>query len=323
MFFINYTYLISVDKMEKIHLFAVMILVFSISLFAFIIYNYNINFLQEQIKTKQKIEEIKEGQSELDEEFYEEQRKRDESIKKEQEDLQKKDEDGDGLTYAEELRLGTSDNSIDSDGDSIPDSEDAHPAGGGENYKITINWEHNGLPYKTQFGIHEDKYLYYKNQKRSYCCDDWDKYATPNDPTIQTIAKDIVDVSISTGDPRKYDIAIDFVESMIYEKDIDYISKNEWPKYPIETIIDEKGDCEDTSFLMASILEALNIDTVLLIYEDHVAVGVWCENCTGGYYNYNNKNYFYLETTGMSGLWKIGWIPEKYKNKSTRIIDVS
>ncbi len=87
-------------------------------------------------------------------------------------------------------------------------------------------------------------------------------------------------------------------------------------------MIDQNGDCEDTSFLMASILEALNIDTVLLIYDDHMAVGVWCDGCIGSYYEHNGRKYFFLETTGYSGNWEIGRAWGKYTEASAKIIDV-
>ena len=176
--------------------------------------------------------------------------------------------------------------------------------------------------YNLQFGIPEDKYWYYKDYPRSDYYYQDGRFATPYDQTIQIIAKDITDVSLSTGDTCKTCIAIDFVKSMIYEYDIDYISKRDYPKFAIETIIDEKGDCEDTSFLMASILKALNYDVVLLLYSDHMAIGVWCDSCTGTYYNYNDKKYFFLETTGYADNWEIGKSWGKYKTESPRIIDI-
>ena len=308
--------------MKKIFLSIIIIIVLSLGIFALLIYDYNKDISKEESEYKETLEKSMGDQSTLEREFYEEQRRREEQIKQEQIGLQNKDEDGDGLTYIEELRLGTSDNEIDSDGDDIIDPEDPHPAGGGENYKITVHWTHEGFPYTTQFGIHEDKYLYYKNQKRSYCCSDWSKYATPNDPTIQTIAKDIVDVSISTGDTCRLCIAIDFVQSMIYEYDIDYIGVNEYPKYAIETIIDEKGDCEDTSFLMASILEALGVDTILFNLPGHIAVGVYCETCSGSYYLYNGRKYYFLETTGAPGSWQIGRTSYDLNTELEEVIDV-
>lgn len=298
-----------------------MVLTFGLAFFGYYIYSYNQDFQQNLAQHQSEVESAKTQQSEIDRQFVQTQEQKEQFL--EQQELSKllKDEDGDGLTYQQEYMLGTSDNDIDSDGDGINDNEDTHPAGGGQTYTINVYWTHRGLTYSTQFGIAEDKYWYYRNQNRSSCCGDWAKYVTPYDPTIQTIAKDVADVSISTGDSNKAQIAINFVESMVYEYDIDYISQLDWPKYPIETIIDERGDCEDTSFLMASILEALNYDTILLIYSDHAAVGVWCDDCYGTYYNYHGKKYFFLETTGYADNWEIGQIWGKYGTESPRIID--
>lgn len=308
--------------MNKLYVFVIFIIIVIGGILGFMIYNYNESFREEQLQHQQEISRIKQEQERLTKEFEEEQKHKTAKIQQEHIAQMLKDEDGDGLTYEEELNLGTSDNDVDSDGDNIWDNEDMHPAGGGETYTITVPWTHKGLPHTTQFGIHEDKYWYYKNQERGNCCDGWAKFVTPNDPTIQTIAQDVADVSISTGDTNKAQIAINFVESMIYEYDIDYISELEWPKYPIETIIDGRGDCEDTSFLMASILEALDYDAIILIFSDHAAVGVWCESCTGTYYNYNGRKYFFLETTGYADNWEVGRIWGKYAYESPMIIDV-
>jgi hypothetical protein len=230
--------------------------------------------------------------------------------------------DGDGLTFEKELQMGTSDEKADTDGDGIRDNEDKHPAGGGETYKVTVHWTHNNKPFTTQFGIAEDKYWYYKDQKRTTSADS--KFATPHDPVIQTIAKDIADASVSVGDPCKYCLAIDFVESMTYQYDIDYNSNIEYPKYAIETIVDERGDCEDTSFLMASILEALDVDTVLLLYSDHMAVGFASISCPGNYYNYHGRNYCFLETTSVpDNPQGIFYLWGKYVNEKPSVIEVN
>ena len=308
--------------MNKLYLFTIIVIIILGIVFGLIIYNENKSFREEQLQQQQEISQVKQEQEKLTEEFEQEQLEKEIVIQREQMATMMKDEDGDGLTYQEELRLGTDDNDKDTDGDGIDDNIDRHPAGGGKTNTITIHWTHNGYPYTTQFGIHEDKYWYYKDQERGYCCKGWDKFATPNDPTIQTIAQDVADVSISTGDINKVRIAINFVKSMIYQYDIEYIGRNEYPKYAIETIIDERGDCEDTSFLMASILEALGYDVILLIYSDHVAVGVWCGSCSGTYYNYKGRKYFFLETTGYADNWEIGNIWGKYTYEIPNVIEV-
>jgi type II secretory pathway pseudopilin PulG len=312
--------------MKKIYYFVAFVFVIVGILFAVIIYNYNKDVELEQTQHQQEINRIKEEQSRLNAQFEQEQQNKQQQhiIAENDRALQlKQDMDGDGLTLEQELKLGTSDDNPDSDGDGIKDSNDRHPAGGGETYTITVHWLHNKQPYTTQFGIAEDWYWFYKNKLR----DDYRytdaRFVTYKDPVIQTIAKDITDTSISSGDQCKFCIAIDFVESMIYQKDIEYISRPDYPKYPIETIKDEKGDCEDTSFLMASILKALNVDMVLLRYSDHMAVGFASSTCPGDSYIYQGKTFCFLETTGVSDnpagdftVWG------KYVNEKPSVIEV-
>lgn len=315
--------------------------------FGAIIAHTNYYTYKERMEEKQRLEDIKKSQQGINEEFYRTKQQKSQEISQTQQEMEQQekefiksqteqvekakmaeaatgsqDQDRDGLTREEEDRLGTSDYNTDSDLDGVPDKEDIHPAGGGENYKFTVHWQHNGYDYTTQFGIPEDRYLWYRNKPRGYCCEGWNKFATYMDPTIQTIAEDITDNARSQGESCLYCVAIDFVQSMMYEKDIDYNTNPEYPKYAIETIVDEKGDCEDTSFLMASILKALNIDTVVLIYSDHAAVGVRCDGCTGTYYNYKDGKYYFLETTGYSGNWEIGSIWGKYGDETPQIIDI-
>ncbi len=50
------------------------------------------------------------------------------------------------------------------------------------------------------------------------------------------------------------------------------------------------------------------IDAIIIIYEDHVAVGVACSDASGTYYELSGVNYYYCETTGDG--WNIGQIPD-------------
>ena len=290
--------------------------------FVFIIYNFNQDFDKKMYSDITEIKKIKSKQNTINSDFQNQQILKQESIKTLTYKELNSDNDGDGLTKKQEMSQGTSDNSKDSDSDGIDDKEDKHPAGGGKNYKHSVTWRHKSLSYSTQFGIPEDLYWYFKNKKRSYCCDGWSVFATPQDKIIKTIAKDIVDVSISTGDSCKACIAIDFVQSMVYQFDVDYNGRNEYPKYPIETIVDGSGDCEDTSFLMASILEAIGIDTILFVLPSHVAVGVACKGCTGEYHSYKGTDYYFLETTGYADNWELGNTRYNLKKDLKQIIEV-
>ena len=283
--------------MKRISILVIVALVTTGVIFSFFIYAYNRNYGAEQARHQQEIDWIKAEQHRLDIEFGQQQQEYLAHIESRRSTELQRDADGDGFTYEEELQMGTDPNNPDSDGDGIRDDEDRHAAGGGDIYRVTVAWAHNGQPFSTQFGIAEDWYWFYKDKPRSDYRYQDTRFVTYRDPVIITIANDIIDTSTSTGDPCRFCVAIDFVESMLYQYDIEYTTQPDYPKYPIETIRDGRGDCEDTSFLMSSILEALGVDTILLLYSDHMAVGFASSTCPGDSYVYKEERYCFLETT--------------------------
>jgi hypothetical protein len=92
----------------------------------------------------------------------------------------------------------------------------------------------------------------------------------------------------------------------------------------VETLVDENGDCEDTSILYASIMEALGYDAVILVYlgnPGHAAVGIAGEGYAGTYYTFGEVDYYYCETTTQG--WKMGEIPFIYEGVPAIIVQVS
>ena len=115
-------------------------------------------------------------------------------------------------------------------------------------------------------------------------------------------------------------------EIITFVHDLDYVYDytlgfNEYPKYPIETLIEATGDCEDTSILMASILRSAGYGVVLLNPPGHMAVGIKC-NYDYGYVTYNGNKYCYIETTSHHN-WQVGEIPGSYIGASFNIYPVS
>lgn len=133
-----------------------------------------------------------------------------------------------------------------------------------------------------------------------------------DDYYISSMVQKINEAAIKEGftESEKVNFVIAFVQSLPYTEDSVTTDWDEYPRYPIETLFDRGGDCEDTSILVAALLDRMGYDVCLLILEDenHCAVGVVIEGTYGTYYEYNGKKYFYLETVGEG--WEIGDYPD-------------
>jgi hypothetical protein len=265
---------------------------------------------QEIIKRSQA--EARAKQEELEKNLKEQQL----SEKEAEEKRMNADNDDDGLTYREELSEGTSDLNSDSDGDGIIDSEDTHPAGGGRNIPQTFAWNYGGYDWTWTESIQEDWYDYYKARPRSSL--EGIKYITSDDPFIKKISKRISESA--KGDVIDTWLAISFVQNLPYVDDV-FTGYDEYPKYPIETFFEKNGDCEDTSYLAASILDAMGYGSVLILLPGHMAVGIYMNSDTPGtYYELDGKCYYYIETTSKD--WVGGEIPDKYRNTRATLIKI-
>ena len=112
---------------------------------------------------------------------------------------------------------------------------------------------------------------------------------------------------------------ISFVQSLPYTVDKETTLADEYPRYPVETLFDRGGDCEDTSILVATLPDNMGYDVALLHLKDdqHMAVGIVLPSGYGTYYGYNSKRYYYIETTGEG--WGIGDFPPKLTGSNTFI----
>jgi len=108
------------------------------------------------------------------------------------------------------------------------------------------------------------------------------------------------------------------IRSFVYQN-IEYINDQkkygyEYPQYPIETLWNRSGDCEDMSYLLSSLLQAQGYDTVLFVFKGdgwgHMAVGI-AGDYDGFFVEDSGKKYYYLESIRYR---EIGSAPEKYKN---------
>ena len=93
-----------------------------------------------------------------------------------------------------------------------------------------------------------------------------------------------------------------FVGTLQYHDDFETTGCHEYPRYPIETLVDSGGDCEDKAILLASLLNLAGYDANLLLSSNHCAVGVLgSEDMSGDYYLDKGRRYYFIEATTPAG----------------------
>jgi len=237
------------------------------------------------------------------------------------------DSDGDGWSdYKEYYETGTSKSSSDTDSDGAPDPRDANPLN--PSYDITINfeWDYphdwwNKRTWKWSLSLSHDLYDYMSQFPRTSSYDDWSEYTV--DPLVSSLATGLKEAAENEGYDSYQTVSfiLSFVQSLPYTEDDVTTGADDYPRYPIETLVDGGGDCEDTSFLFAGIIKELNYGVCLVNPPGHVAVGILgSETLPGIYYELDGKRYYYCETTGSG--WEIGDCPDEYLNKEAVLIEL-
>ncbi len=162
-------------------------------------------------------------------------------------------------------------------------------------------------------------------------------FLTSNDTYIQELAGDLGYIAASEGfdSLTTLNFVLSFVQNaIVYLDDLQTTGFYDYYKFPLETLIDGGGDCEDKSILMATISHILGYDVILIVMNitlgssvGHVAVGANLSNVNRSnplstylkyYYLYDGKRYYYMETTAsdthgiVSGHYYVGVSPEEY-----------
>lgn len=194
----------------------------------------------------------------------------------------------------------------------------------------TYEWTYDGSDYSMSLDIPNEYYVYYSSQSvtRGFTDDgygniDYDHvkvFITSDDLTIMTISADLKQLA-AKADMDTFgtlQLALAFVQSIPYSYDnVTYGQEDYWA-YPVETLVRDTGDCEDTSFLYASIAECLGTDAAIIIFDDHMAAGIASDEASGTYYQPDTVKYYYCETTSEG--WMIGELPEG--RDSAHVVDV-
>jgi len=179
----------------------------------------------------------------------------------------------------------------------------------------SYNWRFKNKVFRFSIDIPEKTYNLYKDSNvnrmpQSISNDAMKSFVTIEEKVIENIANTLNNLATEQGfnTVETVNFILRFVQLNINYQD-DKLSKNkeEYWRYPVETLVDKRGDCEDTSVLFGSIMKILGYDTVLLFYilddvNGHLAIGVNVPGDNGHFVLKDGKKYFYCETTSVNNM---------------------
>ena len=191
----------------------------------------------------------------------------------------------------------------------------------GDNYKISHEWKHNGFSWTCSLNVPVELYRYY--QGRAHQSDDMVQFVLSDYDRlcVRNLVASFREGGVKAGytDRDNLGNVISFVQSLRYVTDLDSKGEQEYARFPLETLVDGVGDCEDMAILAATIIHEMGYDVMLVILPEHMALAVACdEGCEGIYYEYEGRRYYYLEVTNTG--WAIGQIPKEYRSSQAKLV---
>lgn len=204
-------------------------------------------------------------------------------------------------------------------------------------YNVHYEWMYKGSKWEYDTQIPNETYLYFNERKRTASYKEY--VLNPNDDQLMNYTASHFSEQAKQkgwGESETVSFVLSFVQSMPYTSDEATTGYDEYPRYPVETLVDGGGDCEDTAILFTSIVKEMGYGAALLELEadQHMAAGVlisqevvdqWPQQHHDYPLTYytarDGKIYAYCETTGEG--WKLGQKPDELISQTARIIEVS
>ena len=115
----------------------------------------------------------------------------------------------------------------------------------------------------------------------------------------------------------------EFVRQIPYQLDEKSLGEYVHTRFPVETLVDYAGECEDKSILLAAMLDELGYDVALFLLRSgqgvyHMAVGVGGIKLYGTHYTYRGKKYYYLDA--VASFFYVGRAMDNYRLLSVYLI---
>ncbi len=174
------------------------------------------------------------------------------------------------------------------------------------------------LYFSLNLPINQSHYQTYRQRPRERNAMRFHTYVTLSTPEVKTLARQLQRQAkrLKYLAYEQLCYTVSFVQQTIqYVQDLSETGEIiEYPKYPVETLMEQTGDCEDQVILAAALLKRMGYEVALLILPTHVALGIsGFSNLKGAHVTDPASGicYYYTETTAHS--WLPGEVPPKFQ----------
>lgn len=196
----------------------------------------------------------------------------------------------------------------------------------------SFEWNYDGTSHTLDWELDYSTFNQFKELDHSvYSNEDYARFSTPNEPYIISLSNVLNSMAIEAGyssDLTRAEFILSFVGSIPYQYDIDGTGYTEYPKYPIEMLWENGGDCEDAAALYISLMESLDYDTILVLLEikssngedddwgGHALPAIHIPDYSGEGYQWTegskaNIPFYIAEATGYDGIGNKWWDDEQ------------
>lgn len=159
------------------------------------------------------------------------------------------------------------------------------PEPSGESYERRYVWEHPGRGgFKATLRIPKALYEYCTDRPR---LEKYGFYAGDafNDVYVKHLAEMFTEHD-GLSASEYVNLAISFVQSLEYTSDSVTAGYDEYQRYPVETLVDRGGDCEDTAILLGAILEQMGYGVRGVLLPGHMGLAIKGDaSLSGAYYS--------------------------------------
>jgi len=196
-----------------------------------------------------------------------------------------------------------------------------------EYYHKVFEWYYDGRQWTWNLSIPKTLYQAYKEvpvfSRTRNGLEGYGFLTTTNDYYLRALAEKLNQTANEMGYDSFDEVSfvLAFVQSLPYTSDSVTSDYDEYPRFPIETLVDGGGDCEDTAILFATLTLILNYGTVYINPPNHYAGGILGKNLKGSYLTYRGQTHYYCETTGDG--FKIGDMPDEFRGVAVSIYEIN